>query len=393
MHSGQLGQSAPGRCIAVSSQGGARAWAFLPETLPVEYTPSPKVQRLNERIALALGGIDVLGGMLPNPALLINPFVRVEAVASTRVEGTRADYDDLLVDEAGESRPDDQLEADVDEVRNYVDATRLGWNKPSERPFSVGFLMELHEVLLEGVRGKYKAPGRRRDHLVHIGTEHQTISEARFVPPPPEGIRGLIDDLIRFVADDSTLRDLVRLALIHYQFETIHPFSDGNGRLGRLMMPLLLKEWGHLSHPLLFLSEYFERHRDAYIDHMYAVSQRGAWDEWIGFVLAAVESQSGVALERGRALLDLREELRTTYQTARAGKILTVIDALFDRPSITVAQAADIAHITKPAAKYIIDALERDGVLVERTGRQRRRAFLAPEIAETALGRPLQRRT
>ncbi len=318
--------------------------------------------------------------MLPNPTLLLRPFMSREALASSRIEGTRAEFDQLVLMEASEEG--DVSDPDLQEVTNYIKALHTGWHKPIERSFSPGFMMELHQQLLAGVRGSTMNPGALRHVQVLIGNRNDDLHRARFVPPPPELVRDLLEDLCRYIEAQSDLPILVRLAIIHYQFETIHPFMDGNGRLGRLLMPLILGTWGALELPLLYLSEYFEDHRDEYIDALYAVSQRGAWNEWIIFTLGAIEQQADDAVVRGRQLLDLREQLRLLYGIGRSTSVMQIIDHLFSRPSLTVKQAADYAQITPNGAARIIDALVIDGVLEEVTGQKRNRVFLARGIMD-----------
>ncbi len=371
---------APGTMIRIPSRTGQQGWAFVPHPLPPSIQFDQRIATAAERAALALGNLNGSGRMLPNPALLIRPFMNREALASSRIEGTRAEFDQLVLMEASEEG--NVSDPDIQEVTNYIKALHTGWHKPAERSFSPGFMMELHQQLLAGVRGSTMNPGALRHVQVLIGNRNDDLQRARFVPPPPELVRDLLEDLCRYIETKSDLPLLVRLALIHYQFETIHPFMDGNGRLGRLLMPLILGTWGALELPLLYLSEYFEDHRDEYIDALYAVSQRGAWNEWILFTLGAVEQQADDAVVRGRQLLDLQEELRVLYGAGRSTSVMQIIDHLFARPSLTVKQAAAFAQITPNAAARIIDSLVLDGVLEEVTGQKRNRVFLARGIMD-----------
>lgn len=357
----------------------------MPHPLPPDITMDAELTDLHDRAVHALGVLNGLGRMLPNPHLLIQPFVRREALASSRIEGTRAEYDQLILFEAAHTDVD--TEPDIREVVNYIQALGAGWNRAPERPISLSLVRELHQQLMSGVRGTNKHPGSLRPIPVLIGGPRDDLIGARFVPPPPSEVPGLLDDLVRFILAPSHLPALVRLALVHYQFETIHPFEDGNGRLGRLLMPLVLKDWKLLEQPILYLSEYFERHRDAYIDHLYTVSQRGAWREWIIFTLLAVEFQARDAVDRGHALLRLRENYRARYQRGTSIKVLPILDRLFELPSITVTDAGTAADITFSAASRNIDRLVSDGILIEWTGQRRNRVYLAPEILDAILGR------
>lgn len=388
MHPNQYGEGYPGQLVTVMSRTGKRGWAYIPNDLPPNLIFDQEIAYAAERAAIALGNLNGSGRMLPNPTLLMSPFMSREALASSRIEGTRAEFGQLVLLEASDEH--EITDPDIQEVSNYIAALHAGWHKPKERPFSTGFLMELHQQLLSGVRGSTRGPGELREIQVMIGSALDDLVRARFVPPPPEMVRGLLDDLCAFIESDSEIPALVKLALVHYQFETIHPFQDGNGRLGRLIMPLLLGLWGDLDLPLLYLSEFFEDHRDEYVDRMLAVSQCGEWKEWILFTLKAVEEQANDAVVRGRQLLRLREELRQRYQGSRSGSIVQVIDMLFERPSLTIRRAAEQAGITYAAASRIVSKLEEDGVLEEVTGHRRNRVYLAPDIITAMVQRRSQ---
>lgn len=378
MKPGDFADGYPGQCVKVLMREGESGWAFIPDDLPPDLHMDDDLASATERATWALGNLNGSGRWLPNPALLIQPFMRREALASSRIEGTRAEFDQLVLLEAIDEEEIQDL--DIQEVANYLKALRSGWNKPKDRPTSVGFMMELHQELLSGVRGSTKNPGELRSMQVMIGRRGDNVASARFVPPPADQVRGLLESLCAYIEAPSTLPALIRLALIHYQFETIHPFEDGNGRLGRLLMPLILGNWGLLDLPLLYLSEFFEDHRDEYVDALFAVSQRGAWKEWILFTLRAVERQSADAMYRGRHILESRERLRQRYQAGRSTSILQIVDMLFERPAITVGQAAERTAITYAAANKAIQTLVKDGVIEEATGNRRNRVFIAPQV-------------
>jgi Fic family protein len=383
--------NAPGTLIDIVSRSGLPGWSFLPDPLPPDLTFDLELVTLAEQAALALGEVNQLGRMLPNPTLLIRPFVRREALASSRIEGTRAEYDQLVIMEStvGDAVPN----ADIEEVANYVLALETGWSRPPERPFTTGFIMELHQQLLRGVRGQHRHPGQLRNIDVLIGGPGDDFASARFVPPPGGAVRGLLDDLADFIRTPSPIPALVRMGLAHYQFETIHPFEDGNGRLGRLLMPLVLQHWGILDQPLIYLSEYFERNRDRYIDLLLAVSQRAAWRDWIEFTLTAVQTQSADAVRRGHALLTMREQLRQRYQATGSGKTLTLIDALFENPAVSIQRGAEVTGLSYTQASALIRRLVNDGLLNETTGRKRNMVYLAPGILGTILGENYEVRT
>lgn len=384
-------QGFPGRFVRVTGRGGKAGWAFIPDDLPPDDDfVDLEIASAAERAGIALGNLNGSGRMLRNPTLLLQPFMRREALASSRIEGTRAEFDQLILFEAAD--PGTPQDPDIQEVTNYLHTVYSGWQRPRERPFSTGFIMELHQQLMDGVRGSTKGPGVLRPNQVMIGSGGDDISNARFVPPPPEEVRELLERLCDYIVAPSKLPALVRLALIHYQFEAIHPFQDGNGRLGRILMPLILGEWQMLDLPLLYLSEYFEDHRSEYVDALYAVSQRGAWKEWVLFTLLAIEHQSCDAMIRSQYLLTLREDLREKYQAGKSTNTLRIVDLLFEMPAVTISRAATYLDITNPAASRIVGQLVEDGVLEEVTGFRRNRIFVARGIVAAMTQRPSEER-
>lgn len=369
---------APGRLVR-TDRG---AWAFVPDPLPPRLDLNLATVNLLNETALAIGKLDGLGRTLTNPYLLNRTFLRREAVASSRIEGTTTDLGQLLLFE--ESARVAEPNADVEEVANYVTALEYGLDRPAERPISLSLVKEMHALLMQGVRGGDKRPGQFRDRQNYIRERLGTgIEGARFVPPPPTEVPGLLDDLQRFVVAPSELPPLVRLAMTHYQFEAIHPFDDGNGRLGRLLVPLLLREWGLLDRPLLYVSDELDRCREEYMDGLLRVSQRGDWTGWLGFFLGAVRAQAHDALGRSERLLALRERYRGPYQLGgRSGRLLQVVDDLFERPTLTVSRVADRLGVTYPSAQKLVDRLVADGVVAEVTGQRRNRVYVAAEIVE-----------
>lgn len=379
--------NAPGDLVTIASISGNPAWAFVPHALPPELEADHDVADAIGRATLALGNLNGAGQMLRSPDLLIRPFVQREALASSRIEGTKADYDQLIRLEARDDEPEMADDPDLQEVSNYVETLLTGWHRETERPFTTGFLMELHQQLLSGVRGSDKKPGQLREVQVFIGTNRDDVTSARFVPPPPERVRGLLDDLCTYITTNQRYASVIRLALIHYQFETIHPFMDGNGRLGRLLIPLSLGLWNELDMPLLYLSEYLEDHRDEYIDRLQAVSTQGEWKGWILFLLDAVERQSRDSYVRIREMNRLRETLRERYQGESSPRLLKVIDHLFDRPTLTVRSTARLLGVTVPTATRDVERLVNDGVLQEITGKRRDRIYVARDIVNVMFAR------
>lgn len=311
--------------------------------------------------------------------MLIRPFLRQEAILSSRIEGTHTTPKELLLFEispnVSPSTPD------VREVSNYVKALEYGLAGLNELPVCLRLIRELHAKLLKGVRGADRRPGEFRSIQNYISQPGRQIQDARFVPPPPQEMKRALEDLEIYIHTADDLPSLVRIALVHYQFEAIHPFADGNGRIGRLLISLLLCESGLLLKPLLYLSAYFERNRTAYYDHLLRVSQAGAWNEWIEFFLLGVTEQAREATNRCLALLDLWQEYRNKMQEARSSALLLrLVDALFARPALTIPLAKKLLRVTYPSAQRNVYRLERAGILVEVTHRKRNRLYLAPKI-------------
>ena len=369
---------APGRVIK-AIQG---HWTFAPHPLPPQLHFSiEQIARLSDADR-ALGELAGVGRMLPNPQLLIRPFISREAVLSSQIEGTLTKLDQLLLFEA---QPNDiQHPADAEEVMNYVRAANFGLNAiRGGYPFSWSLVEEVHRILMEGVRKGEKRPGQLRDRAVFLGHSGQSLEEARFVPTCHTQLRPLLDDFILFLRDGRELPPIVQLALIHYQFETIHPFNDGNGRVGRLLITLLLCERQILPEPLLYLSAYFEQHRQEYYDHLLDVSRRGSWNEWIDFVAVGVAEQSRDATLRSRRLLAMWQQYRQrASEVLRSTSALRIVDELFASPFLTIERAANIGQVTRPAAQNSINRLVEAGLLKEITGKRRYRVYVADEILQ-----------
>ena len=319
--------------------------------------------------------------MLPNPDLLIGSFLRREAVSSSRIEGIDTNFQQLLLFEIESGS--EAVNSDPQEVVNYIDALRFSLERLKTLPVSLRLIRETHARLLAGVRGEQYRPGEFRDTQNMIARPGETPADARFVPPPVESMTEALNDLERYMAYPPGMPVLVELALIHYQFETIHPFLDGNGRMGRLLLTLLLCERGCLSTPLLYLSSYLERNKQAYVDHLLSVSRTGDWIDWINFFLRGVAIQSRMAIAKAAELLDLWRTYRDLVQTRyNSSNMLKLIDSLFDRPAITIRQAALVEGITFAAAQRHIDRLHAEGVLKEVSGKTKNRIYVAEQIIE-----------
>ena len=359
-------------------------WAFHPAPLPRRLDlPHDVVNLLDE----ATGAVHRLGGvgrLIPNPHLLIAPHVRLEAVLSSRIEGTKTDVGQLLRFEAGETPPADEAD-DAQEVENYVIAMEHGLERLREGfPMSVRLLREMHERLLSGVRGRHRRPGELRSSPVWIGGS--TLGDAVFVPPPPDEMQVALSDLERFLhANDLPL--LISIGLAHYQFETIHPFLDGNGRIGRLLIALMLVWSGALPQPLLYLSVYFEQHRGEYYDHLLITSQQGDFYPWLRFFLRGVRRQARDAEERTVRLVELQHQLRNELlEEGRRNTVVRLAEHLFSVPLTTPVRAEQVLGVTRPTAQAAIEALVERRDLVEVTGRGRGRIYEAPRIFKAVYG-------
>ena len=388
MHPDDFTEQAPGELVPVSISYldsiknipvSVSTHAFVPNPLPVDLSLTDELILELEAAAHALGALDGLGRHLTNPSLLIQPYLRREAVASSKIEGTIADYEQLVLFE--EANLISSEGPDVAEVLNYVRALTYGLNRPPDRRISTVLLREMHTILMDNVRGAERNPGQFRTKQVYIGRPGAGVSQARFVPPPAAEVPALILDLERSMDDQSRLPKLVRAAMLHYQFETIHPFEDGNGRIGRVLIPLLFQEWGLLARPILYLSPFFEEHRRTYYDLLLSVSQTGNWEEWIDFFVAAVRTQAHDAHSRGGDLLELRETYRQRFQRGAPVRTLDTIEHLFESPVLTSSQLTSRYDISRSSAQSVIRFLEREGVLRETTGRKRDRVYLAEEIS------------
>ncbi|MDQ3257102.1 MAG: Fic family protein [Acidobacteriota bacterium] len=362
-----------GRVVKITHGG----YAFVPAPLPpaINYT-AELVGRLS-RADQALSDLSGLGRYLPNPHILIAPYVRREAVLSSRIEGTRTNMDELLRDEI-EGQSGESDDGDVREVRNYITALEYGIKRLDKLPLSLRLVRELHKHLMTGVRGRAATPGEFRRSQNWIGKAGSTIETATYVPPPTQEMTEALGAWEHFLHEREAMPDLVQCALVHEQFEAIHPFLDGNGRVGRLLITLFLIERGRLSQPLLYLSEYIERHRQDYYELLQRVRTDGDWHGWIMFFLAGVAETATKAVEQAGRLMDLREESRARLKASP--RALGLLDELFTNPYITVARAAAILEVSNPTARQAVAALERAGMLEEVSGRTWGKLYLARPI-------------
>lgn len=351
--------------------------AFVPAPLPPDLAYGTALVLALSRADAALSELSGLGRHLPNPHLLIAPYVRREAVLSSRIEGTKTSLADLLRDEV-EGTPVGDADADVREVRNYVVALEYGIKRLADLPLSLRLVREVHARLMKGVRGDYATPGEFRRSQNWIGAPDSTPATAIYMPPPPEEMQEALSDWERFLHVRDRIPDLVQCALMHEQFEAIHPFLDGNGRVGRLLITLFLIERGRLSQPLLYLSAYVEAHRQEYYDGLQRVRTDGDWAGWLRFFLAGVAATAREGVRLAGQLMDLREGFRKRLR--EKPKALALLDELFLNPYMSVARAERVLKVSNPTAREAVKVLEQKRVLEEITGRSWGRLYLARPI-------------
>ena len=313
---------------------------------------------------------------LPNPNLFVLMFVRREAVLSSQIEGTQSSLNDLLQAEARIFNP--YRPADVSEVSNYVRALNHGLELLANQPISVDSILATHEQPMRGVRGTDLFPGKLRTNQVWIGPPEATLRDATFVPPPPEAVRPALDDLESYIRTPDATPSLIKAGLAHAQFETIHPFFDGNGRMGRLLITLMLCQEQILTKPVLYLSHFLKARRSDYYAALQAVRDAGDWEGWLKFFLTGVIQVAHESSQTARRIVLLREEVRERLlsRLGRAGANgLRLHEQLFHTPIIAANQAAELLGVTYSAANRLIDAMVREDVLIELTGNTRNRRF------------------
>lgn len=352
--------------------------AFIPAPLPpADFRLDGPLQRALSAADTALGRLDGSVQTLPNPDLFVLMYVRKEAVLSSQIEGTQSSLHDLLAAEA-QALGADRIARDVDEVINYVKAMRYGLARLRELPMSVRLIREIHNELMAGTRGGQLTPGELRTSQNWIGPAGASLSSAAFVPPPPHIVPAALSDLEKYLHTDDGLPFLVRVGLAHAQFETIHPFLDGNGRVGRLLITLLLCEHGTLAQPVLYLSIYLKRHRSEYYERLQAIRDKGDWEGWLQFFLRGVSEVSAEARETARRIIELREAHRVliTEKLGRgAATAHRVLESLYERPIVSVQELSERLGLTNAAANNVVARLCALNLLKEITGQRRSRRF------------------
>lgn len=359
----------------------ADAWAHVPPPLPRAGVMDAALWLKNSEADRAIGRLAGLGEQLRNPHLLIRPFIRREAVESSQIEGTQAEQTDLVLFEVD---PDEPTTFDVQEVRNYVKALDYGLARLDNLPVAGRLLKEMHRELMTGVRGADQTPGEYRRVQNWIGPPGCTLTTATYVPPPVPQMKQALNELERYIHTPTpNLPPLVRLAMIHYQFEAIHPFMDGNGRVGRLLLSLLMCSERILPQPLLYLSAYFNRHRSTYYQLLLGVSTDGAWSAWVRFCLQGIIEQANDAIQCARRLTSLHQQMHQQLQAAgQSAVVMRLIDQLMIRPATNAKWVSQELDVSPKTAYRAIEKLVELGVLEEITGKSRSKVYLARPILE-----------
>lgn len=357
--------------------------AFIPAPLP----PDPPIAYDAELLGLlsradqAVGRLDGVTRMLTNPDLFVAMYVRREAVLSSQIEGTQSSLDDVLGFELDPKIA--SIPQDVEEVVNYVAAMNHGLERIKSFPLSLRLIREIHERLLQGVRGADKQPGEFRTSQNWIGPAGVPLSRATFVPPPPSALMDALGNLEQYLHAEQRYPVLIECGLVHAQFETIHPFLDGNGRVGRLLITTLLCYRGVLERPLLYLSHFLKLHRNEYYDRLSAIRERGDWEGWLRFFLRGVAETAEEAGETGLAVVRMREQHRAVIQNAHTGtRALDLLDLLFQQPLVNANLVQDRLGVAYNTANRLLGQLEELGIVNEITGEQRNRRYAySPYIA------------
>ncbi|MCY2997147.1 MAG: Fic family protein [Planctomycetota bacterium] len=350
---------------------------FLPQKLPLDGLDAG---RLIRRVGPANAAIARYDGLLQgvvNPAVMLSPLTQREAVLSSKIEGTQATVDEVLEFEAG-IEFDPEKTNDIQEIVNYRKALRLSSEAIEKGPIDLRLILQMHSVLMNSVRGSRKSPGKFRTEQNWIGPDGCTIETAKFVPPSPDGLLGYLKDLESYMAGEE-IDPLVQTAVTHAQFEILHPFADGNGRIGRLLIPLFLFQKKVLASPMFYLSEYLESNRDQYYARLRAISDEGDWTGWIEFFLAAIEIQASSNAKRVTGILSLYNEMKLRVQKITHSQYSpAILDAIFDRPIFQTHDFIERSGIPKPTATTAIRKLKEAEILVEiRSQSGRRGAVLA----------------
>ena len=353
-------------------------FAFTPKQLPPAINFDQKLALAISKAERTVGKLSGVGLQLLNANLLIMPYLRKEALSSSRIEGTRISLSDFLLSEA--KGAEEQM-PDALEVANYIRAVNFALEKIRDGPIDLELIKEIHRILMQGVRGKDRSPGQYRQVQNWIGPPNCKVQDANFVPPGPEEIIPLMESMINYLNQDDGMPLLLKCALMHYQFETIHPFSDGNGRIGRSLITLYLCKKKIIIKPLLYISGYFEAHKREYSSLLLKTNKDGKFEEWIFFFLDALMIQSEDALQRAIKIQDLREEYRKkTQRQSQSSNLLKLIDELFKNPYVRITTLEPLLGVTYPTAKKLVENLVTLNILKTVDSSQRNKIYFAHEI-------------
>lgn len=358
-------------------------FAFVPNPLPPKINYDNILVQILAEANRNIGNLNGIGTQLPNPNLLIIPYVRKEAVFSSRIEGTQTSLSELFYFEAArkEQQKKEAGRTDVLEVYNYVKALNYGIKRLESLPISLRLIKEIHAILMKGVRGQHLTPGEFRRSQNWIGPAGCTLNDATYVPPPVEEMKEAMGELEKFVHKRGVFDELIQCAVMHYQFEAIHPFLDGNGRIGRLLTILFLCERQYLKYPLLYLSAYFERNRSQYYEKLLAISQKGDWLGWIKFFLKAIADESREAIDNSKAVLTLLDEYRKKVEQKRPSMyVFKLLELISRNPYISIPRAAEILKTSFHTAKAAIEKLQSMKILTETTDKERGKIYCAEEL-------------
>lgn len=372
--------ASPGELLALTHPVLGPYSAFLPNPLPPKLElENPIIRRLAHTEHL-LGRLTELGMQLPNPELLTYAFMRREAVLSSEIEGIHTTVAEVYQYEAEQ---DDHGRGFAREAYNNYDALRYGLEQIEQREVTLGLVRELHERLMHEVRdarGRNKNPGAIRETQNYIGSPGSGIAQASFVPPPPDRVMDLLRDWESFVRTNDELPILAKIAFAHYQFEAIHPFEDGNGRVGRLLISLMLQKERLLAVPILSLSSYIAVMRQEYYRGLQSVTRVGAWSEWLNFLLTAIQESAEDAIARSQRILELREQYTVRVKENTRSRAIELVDFMFQRPVFTQAQAIEQIDVTPQAMAGYFRLFVELGLIEETTGKYNNRVYRVPEL-------------
>ncbi|MCK5043559.1 Fic family protein [Candidatus Pacearchaeota archaeon] len=353
---------------------------FEPNLLPLKINYDEELIRILAEAIASISNLSGMGRRLRNPHLLIMPYLKKEAVLSSEIEGTRTSLSEILLEEKAVKKSRDE---DLKEVNNYIQALGLGLKEMDKKIINEKLIKRLHYILMKSVRGENKEPGKYKTHQNHIGGSLD-IFGAKFVPASPETTPNLMENLIEYINNSKRSTNLIKAGILHYQFETIHPFRDGNGRIGRLLISLFLCKTKTLSQPLLYLSAYFKKHQREYNQRLFEVSSQGKIENWLKFFFKAIKIQSDEALERTIQLDNYYEEARQTLEkNSSSTNALLVLDSLFENPFIKITEIEKILNCRHPTAKNNLNILIKNKILTDYTPKRIvDKIFYSPKISE-----------